>query len=405
MAPRKSVNVKYHKVFLQSFVVTLILWLVPVLQGRYVPLQYSYIPVKDIGEEMLSIREVDVIHQSAPIRQFNVHNENSKSQEIRDKVDSKQNQGSKTIGIAGKSKQLRKKFKGKNAKRRDKARAGLLPCPEVSPFLKGLELEPQQGDGGVSEEPWSLKMMEEFAERHGIQPGGFWQPPHCLPQHAVTVIVGQRNRTEQLQHFLLHMHPFLARQQLQYRIIVVDQDNNEPYNRGKILNIGYMESLQVSPPGPEQQCVVLHDVDLLPLNDLNLYACTNMPRHMTVAVDTFRFQLPYSEIAGGAVALLAAQFEAINGFSNRYSGWGGEDDDFNNRINNQGLHMVRLDPRVSQYAMLRHKPAVESPTRYQFLDAGSTNEDADDDGLTSLRYTLSAPPDRHPLMMHYTVHW
>ena len=34
----------------------------------------------------------------------------------------------------------------------------------------------------------------------------------------VTVIVGQRNRTEQLRNLLYHLHPFMIRQQLRYRL-------------------------------------------------------------------------------------------------------------------------------------------------------------------------------------------
>ena len=77
-----------------------------------------------------------------------------------------------------------------------------------------------------------------------------------------------------------------------------------------------------------KQCFVFHDVDLLPLNAQNLYACSNLPIHLSAFVDTFRFNLPYSTLFGGALAISQEIFEAVNGFSNQFSGWGGEDDDF-----------------------------------------------------------------------------
>ena len=77
-----------------------------------------------------------------------------------------------------------------------------------------------------------------------------------------------------------------------------------------------------------KQCFVFHDVDLLPLNAQNLYACSNLPLHLSAFVDTFRFNLPYSTLFGGALAISQEIFEAVNGFSNQFSGWGGEDDDF-----------------------------------------------------------------------------
>lgn len=43
-------------------------------------------------------------------------------------------------------------------------------------------------------------------------------------------------------------------------------------------------------------------------------------------------RLPYSSIFGGAGAFLRKDFEEINGFSNKFWGWGGEDDDLYQRF-------------------------------------------------------------------------
>ena len=40
-----------------------------------------------------------------------------------------------------------------------------------------------------------------------------------------------------------------------------------------------------------------------------------------------RFRLPYKELYGGVSALKKEHFERVNGFSNKFFGWGGEDDD------------------------------------------------------------------------------
>lgn len=42
-------------------------------------------------------------------------------------------------------------------------------------------------------------------------------------------------------------------------------------------------------------------------------------------------RLPYKNIFGGATAFTARQFVKVNGFSNRFYGWGGEDDDMSGR--------------------------------------------------------------------------
>lgn len=79
------------------------------------------------------------------------------------------------------------------------------------------------------------------------------------------------------------MHAFLQKQNIHYRIFIVDQMDNRPFNRGKMLNIGATEAINAGYP-----CLILHDVDLIPLVSGNIYACTKLPRHMSSCVDTFR---------------------------------------------------------------------------------------------------------------------
>ena len=43
------------------------------------------------------------------------------------------------------------------------------------------------------------------------------------------------------------------------------------------------------------------------------------------------FRLPYASIFGGVGSFTKEQFENINGFSNKFWGWGGEDDDLYRR--------------------------------------------------------------------------
>lgn len=64
-----------------------------------------------------------------------------------------------------------------------------------------------------------------------------------------------------------------------------------------------------------------------------------------------RFVLPYINLFGGAVALLSRQYKAINGMSNEYFGWGGEDDDLFARLEANYLEMCRFAPQTSQYHM------------------------------------------------------
>lgn len=76
------------------------------------------------------------------------------------------------------------------------------------------------------------------------------------------------------------------KQRIAYRIFIVEQTNGKPFNRAAMMNIGYLEALKLY----QWDCFIFHDVDLLPLDDRNLYNCPRQPRHMSVAIDTLNFR-------------------------------------------------------------------------------------------------------------------
>ncbi|KAK6036264.1 N-acetyllactosaminide 3-alpha-galactosyltransferase [Cooperia oncophora] len=103
------------------------------------------------------------------------------------------------------------------------------------------------------------------------------------------------------------------------------------------------------------QCYLFHDVDLLPEDDRNLHTCpTNNPRHMAVAVNKFDYKLHYEEMFGMSSALTLDQFKRTNGFSNRYWGWGGEDDDMYRRIEFAGYKVERYNNIIARYTTIKH---------------------------------------------------
>ncbi|XP_064086364.1 beta-1,4-galactosyltransferase 1-like [Macrobrachium nipponense] len=250
---------------------------------------------------------------------------------------------------------------------------GIRWCPPISPYIEEtVHLIDVEFDSLIE---------EELVKKYKIQPGGSWKPQECLSRYQVTIVVPYRNRSQQLRQFLTYMHPYLIRQQLDYRIVVVEQSNVTTFNRAKLFNIGFVESLKMA----TVDCFVFHDVDLLPQNDMNIYACTHHPRHMYSALDKFRYHLPYRNLFGGAIAVQRVHFSAVNGFANRYYGWGGEDDDFYSRIERKGLTIIRFDPQVALYVMLPHQSLPPSEDRFLHLNEGVSKSD---DGLATLSYQL-----------------
>ncbi|KRY08887.1 Beta-1,4-N-acetylgalactosaminyltransferase bre-4 [Trichinella patagoniensis] len=230
--------------------------------------------------------------------------------------------------------------------------------------------------------PTFEELQRKFQE---VSDGGQHVPRNCTSVDDVAIIIPYRDRERHLRTLLLNLHSFLIRQQLYYKIFIIEQVKRQTFNRGKLMNVGFLEAMRLY----NWTCFVFHDVDLLPENDLNSYSCLDTPRHLSVAVDKFNYRLPYASIFGGVTALTAEQFRRINGFSNEYWGWGGEDDDFYIRVN-LGKYMVhRHSEQIGRYKMIKHSSESlneANPCRYRLLREASRRWRMD--GLNSIRYAI-----------------
>ncbi len=58
---------------------------------------------------------------------------------------------------------------------------------------------------------------------------------------------------------------------------------------------------------------------------------TNSEIGLQISHDNIPSSVGYARIFGGAVCMKSEQFVGINGYSNTFFGWGGEDDDIEKR--------------------------------------------------------------------------
>ncbi|KAL6744139.1 hypothetical protein Aduo_017104 [Ancylostoma duodenale] len=109
---------------------------------------------------------------------------------------------------------------------------------------------------------------------------------------------------------------------------------------------------------------------------------------MAVAVDRNNYTLHYAEMCGTSSMLSVDQFRKVNGFSNRYWGWGGEDDDLYKRVILAGYQVDRYNSSTGRYTMIKHEREPLSnpinPCRYKLLAV--THREWKVDGLNSLHY-------------------
>ncbi|XP_067893101.1 beta-1,4-galactosyltransferase 2 isoform X1 [Heterodontus francisci] len=263
-------------------------------------------------------------------------------------------------------------------------------CPDV----------PQGLVGRLLIEFNSLMTMEKVQrENPEVQEGGKYKPSDCIAKQRVAIIIPFRHREHHLKFWLHYLHPILRRQKINYGIYIINQHGESMFNRAKLLNIGYMEVVKDG----EYDCFVFSDVDLIPMDDRNLYHCYDQPRHFAIAMDKFGFRLPYSGYFGGVSGLSKEQFLRINGFPNEYWGWGGEDDDIYNRITLKGMKVSRPDSKIGKYRMIKHeRDKHNEPNPQRFTKIQNTKITMKQDGINSLKYKL-VNVAKYPMYTNITV--
>ena len=127
------------------------------------------------------------------------------------------------------------------------------------------------------------------------------------------------------------MDSFLKDKGIDYQIIVAEQRDDRPFNRGKLCNIVF------NTVKDDFDYFCFHDVNLLPLTDDSDYSYPKKPTHLASIVDD-EF-IPYEEFIGGVFLINKEHFEQINGFCDEYWGWGYEDNDLLERMRAKNISL------------------------------------------------------------------
>ena len=217
------------------------------------------------------------------------------------------------------------------------------------------------------------------------------RPLTFAPDRRLTVVIPYRDREQHLQQLLPVLRLKLQEQGLSHRILVVEQDSNALFNRGRLLNAG----IHYSAEHTDYYC--LHDVDAVPI--VANYACPSQPLRLVNKLvgrhDKSRHNDYYFS---GAVCIRKDQVHAANGFSNEYWGWGKEDDDFFFRL--LLAELLSYYDVEGVYQDLPNPPHQQLQRRYPWTPPHVRRNrqrrslllrglvDPVDDGLSTLRYEV-----------------
>jgi hypothetical protein len=195
------------------------------------------------------------------------------------------------------------------------------------------------------------------------------------------IVVPYRDREQHLAQFVPHMNNTLKKEGLDFEIFIVEQENGKPFNRAKLLNVGFDHAKDLF------DYFVFHDVDMLPVESDYSY-CPN-PTHLASRAEQFGWKLPYSGYFGGVTLFDKESFLKINGYANEYWGWGAEDDDVFARCVFKGIKVSRKD---CSFRSLHHERIIQ-PNEYhknvEKLNTFQRNmEEGIKEGLNTLHYEV-----------------
>jgi hypothetical protein len=202
------------------------------------------------------------------------------------------------------------------------------------------------------------------------------------PQEAC-FIIPYRDRETHINKFIPHLIQYLKYKQFQnYTIKVIEQADNKPFNRAKLLNIGAVLS-------EDSDYFIFHDVDMLPKEAD--YRYSQNPTHIATQCSQFGYRMPYPAYFGGVNIFDKHLFNKINGYSNEFWGWGGEDDELLIRCRNLFIErrQCRFESLPHSRDLSNHQQVVE---RLQM--AKENNYLSSEDGLNTLEYNLISRTQR-----------
>lgn len=197
----------------------------------------------------------------------------------------------------------------------------------------------------------------------------------------LSVVVPYRDRKSHLDEFVPFMEKYLADDEIDFEIFIIEQSDDKPFNRAKLLNIGFKESESFD-------YFAFHDVDMLPLD--SDYSYPDGPTHLASEVEQFGWSLPYDGYFGGVTLFDKESFSKINGYANEYWGWGAEDDDVLRRCE---IHEVETFRKQCRYKSLDHEREIDRSLYSKnlgklgvFFNAKDSVNVSKNDGLSTLEY-------------------
>lgn len=217
----------------------------------------------------------------------------------------------------------------------------------------------------------------------------------------LSVIVPYRDRKVALDILIPNLIGYINKQLENYEIIVVEQGDNNPFNKGKLNNIGFKLKSN------DSTYVCFHDVDLIP--EFSDYSYPEKPSHLSSHCSQFAYVNIQDKIMGGVILFSNEHYEQVNGFSNEYEGWGKEDDDLYLRCEKENLTPYKHP--FGRYFSVPHKLRLSDDNEKEmhkingerFSKFYNNLKNHKEDGLNNVNFEILQEKELQKNIKHYII--
>lgn len=146
----------------------------------------------------------------------------------------------------------------------------------------------------------------------------------------IYIVIPYKERKNQLTNYLKSVISLFKECLSEFRIIIVEQCNTKPLNKGLLINAAIMHlNLQ------SDDDLIFHSVDIVPKR--------------SVVLECYNAEIPPKAVIGicsndtgiaGVIKMKKSTFESVNGYPTNYWGWGFEGETLKERLNLAGVESI-----------------------------------------------------------------
>lgn len=208
----------------------------------------------------------------------------------------------------------------------------------------------------------------------------------------------QTFRREQLSSLIENINVYFNKHMIEYKIMIIEQKDDDLFNRGKLLNVAFLESEKIF-KFPKKYFHMNTDY----LFDLNRDFPSDLFKSYKGFIDLYR---PPFDVLGAACVFDAESYTMINGFPNDLLGWGGDDWAIYNRIKAKQIPIYYPKKLHNCGFIIEDKSDEHIKDRSQNKHNGmlAKRNDISTNGLSTCTYNINKHGEFHcDNIYHYVV--